>query len=208
MKILGIVGSKRKSGNTASLVKRAINSAKRENIKTEIIYLGDYDIKGCYGCEHCQKAYKCIIKDDMQELYKKILEADAIIAGTPTYFYNVSSDMKAFIERLYCFEVFDDEDRSVWMSVNEALGGKLAVTISVCEQNSEADMGVTSEVMDLSFKSLGYRIIESVKILNLFEENDAASNEVEMTKAIRAGEKLAKTILLKEKIQKNINNII
>ncbi len=201
MRILGIVGSKRKNGNTATLVEKAIESAKLKGIDAEIMYLGDYKIEGCFGCEYCQNKYECIIDDDMQKLYKKVLESDAIIAGTPTYFYNMTSDMKAFIDRLYSLQGFDNKDRSVWVSVNEALGGKLAVTISISEQSGLMDMGVTSQAMDLSLQSLGYRIVDSIKILKLFGMNDAKSNNDIIEKVSIAGEKLAKTLLLKQKIK-------
>lgn len=204
MKILGIVGSSRKRGNTATLVDEALCAARGEGLETETVFLGDHEIRGCTGCEGCRNTYKCVIQDGMQELYPKILEADGLIAGSPTYFYNMTANMKAFIERLYCFEVFDGSDRSVWMSVNEAIGGKLAVTIAVCEQHDEKDMGVTSEAMDLSLASLGYRIVDSVKVLELYEAGVAARCEKAMEQSRNAGRKLARTLLLREKIRNNI----
>ena len=200
MKVLGIVGSKRKNGNTATLVKEALEKAENEGLETEIIYLGSMNIKGCTGCEQCKDTYRCIINDDMQGLYGKIMSADAMIVGSPTYFYNISSDLKALIERLYCFEVFDEEDRAVWMSVNEAMGGKLAVTIAISEQHNPEDMGVTSQVMDASFASLGYRIVDSVKILKLYEKSAAIKDETALLQAGAAGRKLARTLILKERI--------
>jgi len=202
MKILGVVGSKRKNGNTSLLMKEALDAANNEGLETEIIYLGDYNISGCTGCEGCKKSFACVIKDGMQELYPKIIRADGLIIGSPTYFYNITAEMKAFIERMYCFEVFDDTDRSVWMSINEAFGGKLAATIAICEQHDEKDMGVTSEVMDLSLASLGYRIVDSVKILKLYELGAATSSENAIKKSRQAGSKLARTLLLKENIRK------
>ncbi len=199
--IVGIVGSKRKKGNTATLVQEALSAAKKEGFETEIIYLGDYDIRGCTGCEGCSQSLKCVIQDDMQEIYEKLDRAEGIITGSPTYFYTMSSDMKAFIERLYCYEVFDDQDRAVWVSTNEALGGKFAATIAICEQESEKDMGSTSEVMDLALTSLGYRIVESVKVLRLFEQGAAQSSEISLKQARRAGEKLAKTIMLRNRVR-------
>ncbi len=206
MKILGIAGSKRKTGNTATLVNEALNEAKKEGIDTEIIYLGDYHIKGCLGCEKCKDSYTCIIEDDMQKIYPKIMEADGIILGSPTYFYNITSDVKAFIERLYCYEILDESNRAVWMSLNEALGGKYAVTIAICEQQNEKDMGSTSKVMDLSLTSLGYRIVDSVKILNLFDISAAKHSDDAKKRSRRAGSTLVKTLLLKENILKCINN--
>ncbi len=153
MKILGIVGSKRKNGNTATLVQAALKSAEINGIETHIEYLGDYNINGCTGCEGCKDTYKCVVDDDMQKLYPLILEADAIILGSPTYFYNITSIVKAFLERLYCYEIFDKDDRSIWLPFNEVLGVKYATVIAICEQNNENDMGFTAEAMKLPLES-------------------------------------------------------
>lgn len=205
MKILGIVGSKRKKGNTATLMKEALKAANDMGIETEIVYLGDYNFKGCYGCEKCKNTFTCVIKDDMQKLYPKIMEADGMITGSPTYFYNVTSDMKAFLERLYCYEIFDESDRSVWMGINEVMGGKLAATIAICEQHAQEDMGFTSEAMSLTLSSLGYRCVENAKILELYDIGAAKLSDSALAKSYKAGEKLAKSLLLKERIKKQLD---
>ncbi|MGB3368111.1 MAG: flavodoxin family protein [Acidaminobacteraceae bacterium] len=198
MKVLGIVGSKRKNGNTSYLLKHILESVKCDNIETDIIYLGDYNISGCIACEACKDTYKCVIKDDMQKLYPLILEADAIVTGSPTYFYNITSIMKAFIERFYCYQVFADNDRSVWTSIGEVLGGKYAVVLAICEQNHEKDMGFTAEAMSMPLEGLGYRIIEKVKILHLFKKEEALQNQDCIEQAKKAGEKLKNTLKLKK----------
>ncbi len=207
MKVLGIVGSKRKKGNTSTLVQETLNTLKTEGIETELIFLGDYDIKSCHGCEGCKDTYKCIIKDDMQKLYPLILESNAIVLGSPTYFYNISSDMKAFLERCYNFEVFAEDDRSVWMSINEAMGGKYAVAIAVCEQHDEKDMGFTAEAMTKPLEALGYRVVDTVKILELFKMGEALKNDKALEQAKRAGERLAKTLKLRREIEAKIKSL-
>ncbi|GAA0736635.1 flavodoxin family protein [Clostridium oceanicum] len=206
MKVLGIVGSRRKNGNTACLVQEALNEVQCEEIETEMIFLGDYNIRGCIGCEGCKDTYKCVIKDDMQKLYPRILEADAIIMGSPTYFYNITSDMKAFIERLYCFQIFAEDDRSVWSSINEVLGGKYAVVISICEQSDEKDMGFTAEAMSQPLEGLGYRVIETVKILKLFKKGEALKNQDALDQVKKAGIKLRKTIRLRKETEKKLRS--
>lgn len=196
MKVLGVVGSKRKTGNTAYLVENTLDAIKSSEIETEIIYLGDYNIKGCTGCEGCKYTYKCIIQDDMQKLYPLIIEADAIVLGSSTYFYNITSLMKAFIERFYCFQIFDQDDRSVWSSVNEVMGGKLAVVIAVCEQDDVKDMGFTADAMSKPLEGLGYRVVETVKILKLYKKDDAKHSEVSLELVQAAAEKLKKTMTL------------
>ncbi len=200
MKILGIVGSARKKGNTAALVETALKSAEALGIQTHIEYLSDYSISGCTGCEGCKKTYQCIVPDDMQKLYPQIIEADAIILGSPTYFYNITSLMKAFIERLYCYEIFDEEDRSIWMPLNEASSVKYSSIIAVCEQNDESDMGFTADAMKMPIEALGYRVVNVVKILHLFKKGEAIKNSQALSQAKTAGEGLAKTLLLKQRV--------
>ncbi len=156
-KILGIVGSPRKNGNTDILVDNVLLGVDKNNFTTDKIYLCDMNFKGCIACEGCAKTNKCIIKDDMEQLYNKIDSADAIVLGSPTYFYNVSSLTKMFLDRLYAYEIFDSSDRSVWVSVNEAIGIKYAVTVAVCEQQNEYDMGFTSEAMSMKIKRCAKR---------------------------------------------------
>ncbi len=207
IKILGIIGSKRKDGNTSALIQKAVEAAVEEGIQAEIIFLGDYVIKDCTGCEGCKNTYKCVINDDMQKLYPRLLEADAIILGSPTYFYNVSAVVKAFIDRCYCFEVFAEDDRSVWMGIGEVLGGKYAVVMAVCEQHFEADMGCTIEAMTKPLEALGYRVIDTLQALGLFKKQAALNNEKILDQAAEAGKKLAKTLKLRKEIEKKLNSI-
>jgi len=204
MKVLGVVGSRRKNGNTAYLVQQALNTIESKEVETELIFLGDYNIRGCTGCEGCKDTYKCVIMDDMQKIYPLIINSDAIVLGSPTYFYNITADMKAFIERLYCFQVFAEDDRSVWSSINEVLGGKYAVVISICEQNDEKDMGFTAEAMSKPLEGLGYRIVETVKILELFKKGDALQNRYALEQVKRAGKKLEKTVRLRKETQEKL----
>jgi multimeric flavodoxin WrbA len=207
MKILGIVGSKRKNGNTSILVQKALEVAEKEGIETELIYLGDYTIKDCNGCEACKDTYQCVIEDDMQKIYPLLLKADALILGSPTYFYNVTADMKAFIDRCYCFEFFGENDRSVWLGINEALGVKYASVIAVCEQHDEKDMGYTAEAMAKPLEFLGYRVIDTVKVIGLFGKGEALKDEKALERASKAGKRLVETMRLKEKVKENLKHL-
>ena len=84
LKILGICGSPRK-GNTEWLIRELMISAEKHGGKTELITLKDKDIRTCDGCLSCEKTSACHVKDEMQEIYSKMLSADAIVFGSPTY---------------------------------------------------------------------------------------------------------------------------
>jgi multimeric flavodoxin WrbA len=102
MKILGIVASPRKEGNTEILVRTALDAAQKAGAEIDIFLVSGKDIAPCDACGGCEKTGLCIVKDAMTELYPKMLQADAIIFGTPVYFANVSAHAKIIMDRTYC----------------------------------------------------------------------------------------------------------
>lgn len=101
MKVLGINGSPRKGGNTELLLKEVFKPLEAKGIKTEIFQIGGKKVNGCIACMKCRKAAdgKCHQKNDViNECIKKMLKADAIIIGSPVYFSDLTSDIKALID--------------------------------------------------------------------------------------------------------------
>jgi len=99
MKILGVYGSPRKDGNSDLLLDQALAGARSVGAEVTSIYIRDYKMSGCLECGGCEATGVCIIKDDMQELYPLIKGADVIILSSPVFFYSLSSQLKAFIDR-------------------------------------------------------------------------------------------------------------
>lgn len=105
MKIMAFNGSPRKEWNTAMLLKKALEGASSQGAKTELIHLYDLNYKGCISCFACKekggKSYgKCVVRDDLKLIFKKIEIADALIFGSPTYLGNITGQMQSFLERL------------------------------------------------------------------------------------------------------------
>ena len=101
MKILGIVGSPRKGGNTELLIKEVFKSLEDKGIKTEFFQIGRKKVNGCIACMKCRKAAdgRCHQKNDVINLcIEKMLKADAIIIGSPVYFADLTAQAKALIE--------------------------------------------------------------------------------------------------------------
>jgi multimeric flavodoxin WrbA len=101
MKILGIVCSPRKNGNTEILVKEALKVAQEAGCETEIFLLSEKKVAPCLACGTCFRTGACVQKDDMQELVKMFETASGIILGTPVYFHNVSAQAKAVMDRTF-----------------------------------------------------------------------------------------------------------
>ena len=102
MKVIGLVCSPRKSGNTEILVREALGAVRKAGGETELIRVADKKISGCQGCGSCHSTGVCRIKDDMQGIYEALDSADGLIFGSPAYFCSVSSQAKAVLDRTYC----------------------------------------------------------------------------------------------------------
>jgi len=102
MKVVAFNGSPRVNGNTAQSLKIVLAELEKEGIETEIVQLGGRKVFGCLACGKCRenKDNRCARKDDeMNTFIEKMEEADGIIIGSPTYFSNVSTEVKALIDR-------------------------------------------------------------------------------------------------------------
>jgi len=100
MRILGISGSPRRDGNTDIVINEALNAAKDEKAEVEFIKLSDYHLEPCTDCGVCHATKDCSIKDDYEKIYQKIVDADGLILGCPSYFQGVTAQMKTFIDRI------------------------------------------------------------------------------------------------------------
>jgi multimeric flavodoxin WrbA len=117
MKLLAFNGSPRTKWNTATLLKHAIEGAKSEGAKTELIHLYNRDYKGCTSCFACKriggKSYgHCAQKDDLAPLFKKVEKADAIVIGSPIYYGITTGETRSFLERLMFQYMVYDKKRS------------------------------------------------------------------------------------------------
>jgi multimeric flavodoxin WrbA len=99
VKVLGIFGSPRRGGNTEILLEEALKGAEKEGANIERLYLGDFTITPCKECHGCDDTGKCILLDDMEKIYPKLLEADVVILASPIFFYGVTAWAKALIDR-------------------------------------------------------------------------------------------------------------
>lgn len=148
-KILLIGASPRKNGNSDLLMKSAVEGIASKHISSEILYLRDYEYKPCQGCEQCRKDKTCSrLNDGMTLLYPKIESARGVLLASPVHHYNVTSWMKAFIDRLSCYYDFENTCPRSWSSRLAGQDRKCPL-IGVCEQAEEADMGFVIEAMQL-----------------------------------------------------------
>lgn len=99
MNIVAIVGSPRANGNTSYLTDQALEEARKLGVETTKIILTQYQINPCQGHDECQNFASCQQEDDVASIAPKLYAADGIILASPVYFYNVTAQLKAFIDR-------------------------------------------------------------------------------------------------------------
>ena len=95
MKVLGIMGSPRIGGNTDLLLQQALEGARRQGAEIEKIIVDEMDIQPCREYYACLKDGICSIRDDMGEIYVKLVEADTVIVASPMFFYGITAQLKS-----------------------------------------------------------------------------------------------------------------
>jgi multimeric flavodoxin WrbA len=107
-KILVLLGSPRKKGNSAALAEQIVKGAQGAGAKTEAVYLHGLKISACQSCYACQKkgAKGCAIDDDMQALYPKLLESDAWVFASPVFWFTMSAQTKIFLDRCFALPAY------------------------------------------------------------------------------------------------------
>ena len=110
MKVVAFNGSPRKKGNTYHAIQIVFKELMKDGIDTEFIQLGGSDIKGCTACLKCieKKNKRCVQKDSLNLYLERMIEADGILIGSPTYFSNVSTEVKALIDRAGLVSIAND----------------------------------------------------------------------------------------------------
>ncbi len=143
-KLLGIVGSPRRGGNTDWLVRKVLEGAAREGAETELISLAGLRIAECDGCHACWRGTACSKRDDMNSLYSKLAASDILVFGTPVYWYGPTALMKGFIDRFVYFNC--PEHRPL-------LRGKIAAVVAPFE---ETDPETVRPVLDFFARTFQY----------------------------------------------------
>ncbi len=107
-KVLVLLGSPRRKGNSATLAEQITRGAKSGKARVETIYLHGKDITPCKACMGCQKkgSKGCSIRDEMQEIYLKLIEADAWVIASPVYWFTMSAQTKIFMDRCFALPAY------------------------------------------------------------------------------------------------------
>lgn len=103
MKVLGIVGSPRQNGNVDTLVQGVLDAASENGHQIEKFSLNQMQYSGCQACMYCKTHDRCKLEDDMASLTESLKTADAVVFGAPVYYWQLNSQFRTFVDRLYMF---------------------------------------------------------------------------------------------------------
>ena len=127
MKVLIINGSPRVNGNTSFAVNEMVNIFKEEGIETEVVQVGNKDVRGCIACRKCGELGHCIFNDIVNELAPKFEEADGLVVASPVYYASANATLIATLDRLF-FSTSFDKSMKVGASVVVARRGGCSST--------------------------------------------------------------------------------
>lgn len=127
MKVLMINGSPRQKGNTYTALHEMEKIFAEENIETEILHIGNKDIRGCIACGGCAEKGKCVFDDIVNEAAKKFEECDGLVVGSPVYYASANATLVAFLTRLF-YSTHFDKSMKVGAAVASARRGGLTAT--------------------------------------------------------------------------------
>ena len=183
-KILVVIGSPRRNGNSASLAKEVAAGAKEAGAKVETIFLQGMNIQACTACDACRRKLKkdCILKDDMRALYPKMKAADGIVIASPIYWFTVSAQTKLFMDRWYALGGDDGY---------ELAGKKFAVVLAYADADPFSSGAVNAlRMFQDAFNYLGAEVVGTV-YGSAWKAGEIRKNKALMETAYALGKKIA-----------------
>lgn len=163
-----ISGSPRPRGNTSHALDVVEAVLSEAGYTSERLRLSALDFGSCIACERCRKDKRCTgVIDELTPWYDRLLEADLWVIGSPVYNYNITSWMKAFVDRLYCFYDFGEGHPRPWSARLAGLG-KRVITFVLGEQTDREDIGFAPEALTKPLTALGLESLGSFVFTGYF----------------------------------------
>jgi len=181
--VLVILGSPRKKGNSSTLAARISRGAKSAGAEVETLFLHGLEISPCRGCDTCKKqdSKGCAVKDDMQEIYPKLIKADAWVIASPVYWFTMSAQTKIFMDRCYALTAYAE---------NPFAGKRIAIAMSYGDADPVRSGCVNAlRTFQDAFRYTGSKIVGMV-YGSAIEAGEIANNKALMREAEELGRRL------------------
>ncbi|MBW1984083.1 MAG: flavodoxin family protein [Deltaproteobacteria bacterium] len=183
-KVLILLGSPRKKGNSAILAQEIAKGAEAAGARVESLYINGMDIKACQACWTCQKkdTKGCAIDDDMQSIFPKLIEADAWVIASPVHWFNVSTQTKLWFDRCFALTAYGKNP------FRKKIG--IAMSYGDTDPYTSGCINAIRSFQD-SFRYVGAKI-EGIVYGSALNAGDISQNTELLKEAEKLGEKLAR----------------
>jgi multimeric flavodoxin WrbA len=192
VKLVAIYGSPRRNGNTSSLLRRAVDGARKTGALVEEIVLRDLKMSPCLEIYGCKDTGRCVIQDDFQSIFDQLLECDGLMLASPIFFYTVSAHMKIFMDRCQSLWV-----RKYWIE-NSTLGPRhpkrKALFICVGATKGKKLFDGVLLTMRYFLDPLDMELWRALTFRGLDLEGDAAQHPEYLVEAYTAGQEMCEAI--------------
>jgi len=186
LRILGIMGSPRLGGNTDLLLDAALNGARSAGAEVEKIVVDKLNISPCREHYGCLEDGNCIIRDDMDALYPKLLDADGIVVASPMFFYGITAQLKALIDRGQALWARKHVLKQSWPGA-----GRKGAFIAVGATRGETLFDGSKATVKYFFKTIGVEYAEELLIRGVDQKGDIQKHPSALKDAFELGQRLA-----------------
>ena len=188
-KIVVILGSPRKKGNSASLAESLIKGAEENGAEVQTFFLQGMEIKPCNACDSCLKPDSgCVIDDDMQKIYPAVISADSIVIASPIYWFTINAQVKLFIDRCYALITINQNSKESHAFAGKKFG--IILTYGDSDPFRSGAVNALRMYQDM-LRYVGAKISGTI-YGTAGGPGQIRSNQELMEKAYRLGKKLAK----------------
>lgn len=189
MNIVCLNGSPRLKGNSASIAKKFCETAEKSGAEVKTWNLNKLDFRGCQACYACKtKSEKCVLKDDLAEVLDSVRESDVLVLASPVYYGDVSSQMKAFIDRTFSYLVPDFKNVA---KPNRLEGDKKLVFVLTQGNPDESVFTDIYPKYSTFFKMMGFEQSELIRGCGLMAPEEAGARKDLMEQAESLAQKIA-----------------
>ena len=197
MKLMAIVGSPRKGGNTDILIDKVIEGAKsRKDVEVTKIFITDKNIKYCTGCGGHLGGKKCTQQDDMNEILSEMEKCDAFVFGTPNHVRCASAPMMNFLTRMIPLlsmkPIFDESKNIIDAEVNSKVTGKRVGAVISQGDPMASSSALVLQILSSNFADLRMKYVGDVHSVSNLKKGEVANKKEELDRAFALGQRLVR----------------
>ena len=187
MKVLGIMGSPRLGGNTDLLLDAALKGAVGQGAEVDKVIIDQLSISPCREHYGCLEDGRCVIRDDMDAVYPKLLAADAIVVASPIFFYGVTAQLKALIDRCQALWARKHVLKQSWPG-----SGRRGAFLAVGATRGEKLFDGSIATVKFFFKTIGVEYSEEVLVRGVDRKGEILEHPSALQDAFEMGARLAR----------------